>query len=94
MKFNVTRAHITLGEIGSLCSCPVALAIKERLREGVSLAVRGDSVVFYRVTRTTADPSFELPGHVTEFVHHFDRRYEVSPFAFELELPDELLEPS
>jgi hypothetical protein len=101
----VTAQHIKEGQPGSAQYCPVALAIRERIKPDphVSLCVRFTFAYLVNDTRgsnpghigqSNVVTSMKLPQEVTDFIYQFDTlsRYQSpSPFEFQLEIPEECL---
>lgn len=101
VTINVTQGCIDHG-IGGDCSvCPVALAIKPLLREGIFARVQADDVKFTSWAYAKIKPQWvDLPDEVAEFIRDFDRVTEVEegttdhpfvPFTFELDIPPRFL---
>jgi hypothetical protein len=82
MTINVTQEDIDKGVRRISDCCPVALSLFRLGYTGIT--VEHDEVF---LTTEHDDYVFALPDTVAEFIRDFDRRDEVSPFSFELEIP-------
>lgn len=83
MRIRVTEADICNGERLSSSGCPIALAVKRRLRRKiVSVSVGyADVVVGLRENPRAIYP---LPADALEFANAFDDGKDVTPFDFDL----------
>lgn len=75
MKISVTQKHIDRGIRENMRSCPIALAIRERIGAEVSVGANyahcpGKGVWWM------------LPIKINDFIREFDRGIEVKPFTF------------
>jgi hypothetical protein len=78
MIVRVTKKHILHGECGSLCKCPVALAIHDAANCGH---------VNVTTARVIVDGTqVKAPRSVSRFVQRFDLGEQVKPFAFRLSI--------
>ena len=101
MKIQVTREHIDQGEIAASECCAVALAIKPFLKPGVNLQV-DESLIHLGspVDELWGYENIEPPGYVSDFIKEFDAlskdddRAVLSPFEFDLDIPQEFLKPT
>jgi hypothetical protein len=85
LHIEVTAEDIEQGHPNDPLSCPVARAIKRVMgRPHVWVSVGDDEVCF-------DDTDIELPLFVAMFVMEFDDGEDVVPFAFDLDVPDEVL---
>jgi hypothetical protein len=73
----VKEHHILKGRRRCALFCPVALALRDI---GMSEPVVATKELTYR------DKLIPLPQNVKDFIYKFDRREDVAPFTFELEL--------
>ena len=83
MKYliKVKKEHIKKGKLGTICSCPIALAIEDALFTNVQIYFQKGRACF----PFTGTPfSFNLPSRVKRFVARFDKRRSVRPFNFYL----------
>lgn len=78
MKIYVTKKDIKEGVTGSICLCPVALALKRRTKK--VWMVYGHGVKEVGIFK----PSQLLPPKACRFVDDFDNCFPVKPFSFEL----------
>lgn len=79
MKITVTESHIQKGARYNGGSCPIALAIMEKMKlNPAHIAVAPTFVVFYR------GGIHRLPTKALEFIDIFDRGAEAKPFSFNL----------
>lgn len=83
---NVTKNDIEAGAKESCHACPIALAIKRRLKPGVEFLVSA-TMVDIRLTTTSAFQFIGLCDKAIEFIDAFDRGREVKPIRFLLGLP-------
>lgn len=83
MKIKITNKHIKKGRKGEPRLCPIALAIKEQVKNidrntimilyaSANFAIKGKEV------------HKDLPKKATKFIHAFDSGEEVKPFEFNL----------
>ena len=86
----VEQWHIDKGKPAECGSCPVALAVKDVLRESFLVNVGMCTVAVF-----TDDGSQswgdDLPEVANRFIDRFDLGMRVSPFSFELPIPEEFL---
>ena len=82
MKVKVEQRHIANGKRKDSAKCPVALALKERLVEGLCVNIddRGNIEVWDAVDRQ--EYLSEYKKSVEDFVTKFDSNEAVEPFAF------------
>jgi hypothetical protein len=85
VTINVTEEDIKQGEKQHCSRCPVALALR-RVAKGEP-AVIGYSIIFSK------DIEIETPDDVVEWIMDFDDDdgCDVSPFSFEMDLPEEVV---
>lgn len=77
VKIEISKFDIKKGKIGQVSSCPIALAIKRKLK-ATDLYV-GDCANFrYKGTEYWAD----LPDKAHNFINRFDHNLKVKPFSF------------
>jgi len=91
LNIKVTQDHIDNGR-QSMCNfCPVALAIEERLKDGVTVSVNCLGVGFSICG--APHTQFPLPDIAREFVREFDcaGRHSVIPIQFDCDISDGLL---
>lgn len=92
----VTADHIERGVPGDACDCPVWHAICDALRQhlpGVAQRL-ADGLTVSRLGITlgrTDTRRLETPAVAGEFINRFDSADPVKPFAFDLEIPDDLI---
>lgn len=89
-KVKVEWKHIFGGQRRSACWCPVALAIQEQLKP-VCVTYPHVKVGQTKYRFGAVDDDFLLPDQVREFVAAFDGFVSVTPFEFELDVPDTML---
>jgi hypothetical protein len=96
---NVTQEHIRAGTSKCCAACPLAFAICDTLnfphftygQENPPLiGVTTEYVSFYHLNKDGKGitPKISLPDAARKFVLDFDQDREVSPFSFELEVPN------
>lgn len=73
----ITRAHIRDGEAGSLCDCPIALALKDTL---ITNNVRVDAYGIH-----VNHVAFAVSKKDRSFIARFDEGKPVKPYSFELQ---------
>lgn len=83
MKIEVTQQDIDNGVPGDAESCPVALACQRTIPGCHDLTVGDDTIEFDIDGDAMA---FDLPAEVATFVHRFDCKDAVAPFAFDLDV--------
>lgn len=84
LRIDVTAEHIRLGEAGDGEECPIALALCEET---------GKRWLVCAVHAELAERPYaacRLPRRVQRFVQQFDADKPVRPFAFDLEIGEEL----
>lgn len=86
ITINVTQDDIRDGEPQANNICPIALALR-RLMPDVIPAVYEYSAVVGAVPHRQEIP---LPPAAIDFIGDFDAGNTVAPFAFDLDVPDEL----
>lgn len=84
VTIEVTQEHIDRGARKYCGGCPVALAIAEKVADGVDVRVGGYWVSCQRGDGVSA--SDIIPGPIQSFIERFDNGASVSPLTFELEL--------
>lgn len=80
MKIKVKKKHIDDGEIGSVCNCPIALALKDHFGftpEYDGVDVGKEYICFNNITLTE-----KVPARVKRFIENFDTNKKVKPFEF------------
>jgi hypothetical protein len=92
VRVEVSQGDIEAGMAGAACECPVALAIRRAC--GVEWARVGYDALMGCATIQIGQPSvfskFHIgPRAVKEFFQAFDDGKAVSPFSFDLDVPDE-----
>lgn len=80
LTVNVKKKHIRRGMRCVEHQCPIALAIKDRLK-GSRVFVSGDYI-------TVNNVDIETPSHILKKICIFDEDGEMDPFTFELDLGD------
>lgn len=79
MKIIVTESHIQKGARYDGGSCPIALAIMEKLKlNPAHIAVAPTFITYY------GGGIYRLPRKVLQFIDMFDRGEEVKPLSFDL----------
>ena len=81
----VTQKHIDIGTPLHSNHCPIALAVKEHLKEKISFGI---SQIQYHIDEFEFGNTMD---EVKEFISRFDNNLSVQPFTFELDIPDEYL---
>lgn len=87
VKIEVTQDDIEKGRRRGSQTCPVARAIKRRLKAGIKAAVYGRAGFVKGWLRHMSD----MPGKTQRFVADFDSKRPVKPFTFTLNIPKEYL---
>ena len=88
MNIQVTQEHIANGEQNSCVACPVALAIREHVGEGVIIFVSDTTVQLVRYPKRTRKK--RLAKAATAFIRNFDTNdLTVGPFEFEFHIPSD-----
>lgn len=80
----VTQDDIDLGEPGNCDRCPGALALNHQL--GGQWSVFDD--LLWRFTDDGPCDEFEIPRELRDFADDFDNLRPVSPFSFDLNVPE------
>jgi hypothetical protein len=75
----VTQEHIDRGKPGDGCSCPVSLAMRDATKYHCHVC---------RSTFYIRDLEIDLPEQAKQFINAFDSLGHVSPFEFELDIPE------
>ena len=94
MTIEVAQRHIDEGYRRNCWKCPISLAILDRVRAGVRVAVSSFRVDFMNDSfEDQLEPpgSLVLPNEVRWFVMDYDHNLPVKPFSFELDIPKEVL---
>lgn len=81
----VTSAHISRGRPKDVAYCPVALAITELLRPGVT-ALAGSNFLELRLANSSHVIGYSSTA-VRQWMDRFDSGLAVDPFRFDLDLP-------
>lgn len=80
-KIKVTKADIKKGKKGSVCDCPIALAIKR------ATGLKGRDVAVGDYQPEVDGYIFEGPCEsLTTFIEAFDGGEKVKPFSFNMEM--------
>lgn len=80
---NVTAEHIASGKKSDCGECPIALAIKEVVKDEVEVGVGTAAVTFQHLDSGEYHTEY-LPLVATGFITGFDHGCPVVPFNFEL----------
>lgn len=92
----VTREDILFGKPNICYSCPVARAIERHLKKGFYPSVGSVFMKIISFVGSYRKEGIWLPSKVSSFINSFDawpnRRLELQPFSFVLNLPIEVLE--
>ena len=80
MKIRITQADIDMGTPCSGAHCPVALAVKRRLKT-YDVSVLPNRTYAYKGGR---DMRLKHDSATTQFIHDFDFKLPVKPFTAEL----------
>ncbi len=88
MKITVTKRHIKKGLRGVPDRCPIALALKEKIHQKVTVGCRE---IYYRFQSKPSNRfrSAFLPLSAAQFVDDFDLDHKVKPFTFEVSFTSE-----
>lgn len=89
MKFSVTQEHIDDGRVGSAYHCPIARCLNEALKPKEQIAVTPEYIYLNTVLDEYGNDvgnKVNTPAKAMDFIHSFDRRRNVAPFEFELDL--------
>jgi len=89
MLIQVLQSHIDSGNHGNCRSCPIALAVKDVIREGITPVVSVTRIGLLVDGGIPLEYAWEssLPKIATSFIVRFDASYEVKPFSFEIDIP-------
>lgn len=81
MKIEVTQDNIDKGVRGYASLCPIALAIARDYPDILPLVFSK-----YAVLKDIGGDNlfYDLPWTALDFIYHFDHKFEVKPFSFEL----------
>lgn len=79
IQVNVTPEHIKNGKPRKPCSCPIALAVSEKVTGWVRVGPWD--------VRAGSHGYADLPEVAQQFMRKFDGGYRVDPFCFDLEVP-------
>jgi hypothetical protein len=90
-RIDVTQRHIMYGQRGKCETCPVALAIKEKVLRKVDVEVATYIVELTNRVNKPVIISLTPPVIVSWFVSRFDNGEVMPPFSFSLDIPDDLL---
>lgn len=80
VTIEVKRRDILLGKRRSSSSCPIAKAIRRRLKKPIRV---GSRLAWLGTNNTTIG----LPMKARDFISRFDGGLKVKPFSFELMVP-------
>lgn len=87
-EIEVTRECIEQGVRDKCQRCPVALAIRKHLRQGVKVSVGNELAVFSEHPVRLSEEHW-FPHEACEFIGRFDRGLvPVQPFTFRMTVPD------
>ncbi len=87
---NVTDKDLKDGTYCSQKYCPIALAVSKIMREDIVIHVFSTAIKIY--DKIDGEIIFiKLPTIGRHFIHNFDMRIQVSPFSFEVDIPNQLL---
>lgn len=86
LRIKVTLGHIALGNPGKAFSCPIANAMKDM---GLSKTVSAGPAMLAWIRPDNGLAYVTLPPEAVRFMRAFDRRDPVSPFEFEIEVPED-----
>lgn len=99
-KIEVKQEHIDNGWRITIDSCPVSLAINDVLKEdfktyiGATPNDTNDGIItacFILNIQTRVATVVMLPEFTGKFIVDYDAECGVSPFSFEIDIPDEML---
>lgn len=94
IKISVTANDISNGSPRLPASCPVALAVKNRIKEGYYASVgRHDMTIKSAQAYSVGWPK-ELSRRVKRFIIRFDSMLSVEPFKFFVDIDKSLLRSS
>jgi hypothetical protein len=89
VKIRVTRQDIKRGIPESDTCCPIALAIKRKVRHSVRVdfmrEVNCPVPAFADISRDGRERRYALPNSALGFLQAFDSHEKVYPFTFEME---------
>lgn len=92
-KIDVTEEHIKRGIRYQCNSCPVALAVGDKVTSYVKAGCTYIRLID-PITRYGNDSllkQYRTPKFVADFIERFDAGAETGPFSFELNIPQEYL---
>lgn len=84
MIITVTKTDIKKGKKESTTCCPIALAVKRKLKKPQLIYVFRDEIRFGRQWGNNYDNDIDLPKSAVKFIDKFDDGEKVKPFSFTL----------
>jgi hypothetical protein len=90
MRVDVTAEDIAKGVRSQCSDCPVALALKRALGDGISPVVGSDTVdLYFRASGMSylRPLHIPLPMGTARRIQKFDRGEGMAPFSFEIDVP-------
>jgi hypothetical protein len=91
VTIRVTREDIDIGQAKKCHTCPVALAINRVLSPDYRSSVGWTDLTIFRHNPGGWAAQYETPAKAARFIMAFDdgtMPHEVSPFEFELDIPE------
>jgi hypothetical protein len=82
VRIRVNQRDIKNGKPGKSYSCPIALAIKRKIKDSEDVVVGLDVIYVNRKNRAISNP-----GNVFRWVRDFDAKRLVKPFSFTIYFP-------
>ncbi len=81
LTIRVRKSHILSGIPAAAGACPIALAMKEKVRGSVSVAC---GAIYWALRNGRYYRSSTMPKEAQVFANDFDRGVSVSPFSFRI----------
>lgn len=93
MKIQVTQADIDTGVQKEACNCPVAQAVRRRLKPGLSAVCFLNISVVREIGAYAREQLYttRTPHDVHQTMQDYDRTGRMEPFEFDVEIPEEYL---
>lgn len=94
VRFEVTERDIKKGRISDGDNCPVAIAVRRSIKPSCFENVGSEALHLSDGGDFREGFEIDLPKNVVKRIEKFDSRDGMSPFAFTMRLPQEVLRPS
>lgn len=86
-EINVTQEHINNGKTQDYYSCPISLAIKEKLKKDdvhPIIKTGHTSIKIFTIGSFYYHVVYTIPDIATYFIQQFDKEKPVHPFSFKI----------